>query len=83
MEIWRYRIVHLLISLQIGTPTASVSAEVAAVQRLMKASGLSYSMHSAGTTVGKSFGGFICFGLLARFMANSHRSGTEDASSPV
>ncbi|TGO10025.1 hypothetical protein BTUL_0146g00030 [Botrytis tulipae] len=35
----------------IGTPTASVSKEVAAVQRLMKASGLSYSMHSAGTTV--------------------------------
>ncbi|TVY15080.1 UPF0045 protein ECM15 [Lachnellula arida] len=35
----------------IGTPTASVSNEVAAVQRLMKASGLEYSMHSAGTTV--------------------------------
>ncbi|APA15058.1 hypothetical protein sscle_14g098280 [Sclerotinia sclerotiorum 1980 UF-70] len=35
----------------IGTTTASVSKEVAAVQRLMKASGLSYSMHSAGTTV--------------------------------
>lgn len=35
----------------IGTSTASVSNEVAAVQRLMKASGLSYSMHSAGTTV--------------------------------
>ncbi|CZS97181.1 related to ECM15 protein, involved in cell wall biogenesis and architecture [Rhynchosporium agropyri] len=35
----------------IGTPTASVSNEVAAVQRLMKASGLSYTMHSAGTTV--------------------------------
>ncbi|ESZ91140.1 UPF0045 protein ECM15-like protein [Sclerotinia borealis F-4128] len=35
----------------IGTPTASVSNEVAAVQRLMKASGLNYSMHSAGTTV--------------------------------
>jgi uncharacterized protein YqgV (UPF0045/DUF77 family) len=39
-------------TIQIGTPTASVSNEVAAVQRLMKASGLSYSMHSAGTTVG-------------------------------
>ncbi|PSS12706.1 hypothetical protein M430DRAFT_145194 [Amorphotheca resinae ATCC 22711] len=34
-----------------GTATASVSNEVAAVQRLMKASGLSYTMHSAGTTV--------------------------------
>ncbi|KAL9585368.1 MAG: hypothetical protein Q9203_004269 [Teloschistes exilis] len=35
----------------IGTPTASVSQEVADVQRLMKQSNLSYSMHSAGTTV--------------------------------
>lgn len=34
----------------IGTPSASVSREVAAVQRLLKASGLDYSMHSAGTT---------------------------------
>lgn len=31
-----------------------MSKEVAAVQRLMKASGLSYEMHSAGTTVGKA-----------------------------
>lgn len=36
----------------IGTPTASVSAEIADVQRLMKKSGLKYSMHSAGTTIG-------------------------------
>jgi hypothetical protein len=36
----------------LGTPTASVSKEVAQVQRLLKKSGLSYSMHSAGTTVG-------------------------------
>ncbi|KAF2086336.1 hypothetical protein K490DRAFT_44494 [Saccharata proteae CBS 121410] len=35
----------------LGTPTASVSKEVAEVQRLLKASGLHYSMHSAGTTV--------------------------------
>ncbi|KIX93479.1 uncharacterized protein Z520_10899 [Fonsecaea multimorphosa CBS 102226] len=35
----------------LGTPTASVSAEIAEVQRLMKRSGLKYSMHSAGTTV--------------------------------
>jgi uncharacterized protein YqgV (UPF0045/DUF77 family) len=38
----------------LGTPTASVSQEVAQVQRLMKGSGLDYSMHSAGTTVGMS-----------------------------
>ncbi|CAD6569983.1 MAG: hypothetical protein ASARMPRED_003345 [Alectoria sarmentosa] len=36
----------------IGTPTASVSQEVADVQRLMQKSSLTYSMHSAGTTVG-------------------------------
>ncbi|KFY98394.1 hypothetical protein V500_01685 [Pseudogymnoascus sp. VKM F-4518 (FW-2643)] len=36
----------------LATPTASISNEIAAVQQLMKASGLSYSMHSAGTTVG-------------------------------
>ncbi|CAF9928454.1 MAG: hypothetical protein HETSPECPRED_006836 [Heterodermia speciosa] len=35
----------------IGTPTASVSEQIADVQRLMQKSGLSYSMHSAGTTV--------------------------------
>ncbi|KAF2200231.1 hypothetical protein GQ43DRAFT_441751 [Delitschia confertaspora ATCC 74209] len=35
----------------LGTPTASVSKEVAEVQRLLKKSGLKYSMHSAGTTV--------------------------------
>ncbi|OAP58392.1 hypothetical protein AYL99_07482 [Fonsecaea erecta] len=35
----------------LGTPTASVSAEIAEVQRLMKRSGLKYSMHSAGTTI--------------------------------
>jgi hypothetical protein len=38
----------------LGTPTASVSREVAEVQRLLKKSGLDYSMHSAGTTVGTS-----------------------------
>lgn len=37
----------------LGTPTASVSKEVAEVQRILKRSGLEYSMHSAGTTVGK------------------------------
>ena len=36
----------------IGTPTASVSNQIADVQRLMQTCGLSYSMHSAGTTVG-------------------------------
>lgn len=38
---------------QIGTGSVSVAREVAEVQKLLKASGLSYTMHSAGTTVGK------------------------------
>jgi len=35
----------------LGTPTASVSEQIAEVQRLLKKSGLKYSMHSAGTTI--------------------------------
>ncbi|KAJ9158436.1 hypothetical protein NKR19_g3290 [Coniochaeta hoffmannii] len=35
----------------VGTGTLSVAKEVAEVQRLLKASGLKYTMHSAGTTV--------------------------------
>jgi len=39
-------------STQIGTGNVSVASEIADVQRLLKASGLSYKMHSSGTTVG-------------------------------
>ncbi|OIW33661.1 hypothetical protein CONLIGDRAFT_677427 [Coniochaeta ligniaria NRRL 30616] len=35
----------------VGTGSLSVAKEVAEVQRLLKASGLKYTMHSAGTTV--------------------------------
>ncbi|KAK4115342.1 hypothetical protein N656DRAFT_776458 [Canariomyces notabilis] len=35
----------------VGTGHPSVAKEVAEVQKLLKASGLSYTMHSAGTTV--------------------------------
>ncbi|KAL1869084.1 hypothetical protein VTK73DRAFT_3392 [Phialemonium thermophilum] len=35
----------------VGTGSPSVSHEVAEVQKLLKASGLTYTMHSAGTTV--------------------------------
>lgn len=38
----------------LGTPTASVSKEVAEVQKLLKQSGVKYSMHSAGTTLGSA-----------------------------
>ncbi|GJC95137.1 cell wall biogenesis protein [Colletotrichum higginsianum] len=34
----------------VGTGSVSVANEVAQVQRLLKASGLKYTMHSAGTT---------------------------------
>ncbi|KAK5664267.1 hypothetical protein OQA88_485 [Cercophora sp. LCS_1] len=47
---------------QVGTGKVSVAEEVAAVQRLLKGSGLKYTMHSAGTTVGErmvaDWGGF-------------------------
>jgi uncharacterized protein YqgV (UPF0045/DUF77 family) len=53
--------------LPIGTPTASVSKEIAAVQRLMQQSGLEYQMHSAGTTLRKlellSFTAMMLFAL--------------------
>jgi len=39
---------------QLGLPSPSVSAQVAEVQRFIKKSGLKYSMHSAGTTVGQN-----------------------------
>ncbi|EEY22819.1 conserved hypothetical protein [Verticillium alfalfae VaMs.102] len=35
----------------VGTGSVSVAKEVAEVQKLLKASGLHYQMHSAGTTV--------------------------------
>jgi len=37
--------------LPMGTGQASVAKEIAEVQKLLKASGLSYTLHSAGTTV--------------------------------
>ena len=35
----------------LGTPTASVSEQIAEVQRFLKTTGIKYSMHSAGTTL--------------------------------
>ncbi|KAJ5126095.1 hypothetical protein N7526_008272 [Penicillium atrosanguineum] len=35
----------------IGTASASVSAQIAEVQRLIEQSGVKYTMHSAGTTL--------------------------------
>ncbi|KAI2470556.1 hypothetical protein F4781DRAFT_421293 [Annulohypoxylon bovei var. microspora] len=42
---------RLLGTSSVGTGSVSVAEEVAEVQRLLKASGLTYTMHSAGTTV--------------------------------
>jgi uncharacterized protein YqgV (UPF0045/DUF77 family) len=47
---------------QVGTANVSVAAEVAEVQRLLKASGLKYTMHSAGTTVGQYYRHAVCLG---------------------
>ncbi|KAI0097093.1 hypothetical protein F4814DRAFT_456465 [Daldinia grandis] len=41
----------LLGTSSVGTGSVSVAEEVAEVQKLLKASGLAYTMHSAGTTV--------------------------------
>jgi uncharacterized protein (TIGR00106 family) len=41
----------LTVPSQVGTGELSVAKEVAEVQKLLKASGLTYTMHSAGTTV--------------------------------
>ncbi|KAK5735760.1 UPF0045 protein M15 [Elasticomyces elasticus] len=54
----------------IGTPTASVSAEVAEVQRLLKKSGIKYSMHSAGTTIEVSLEEIL---IREAWRANTHR----------
>lgn len=40
---------------KIGTSSPSVSKEVAEVQRLIEKSGLTFHMHSAGTTIGTDF----------------------------
>ena len=44
--------VTMLGLIKVGTGTISVAEEVAEVQRVLKLSGLKYTMHSAGTTVG-------------------------------
>lgn len=43
----------------VGTGTLSVAKEIAEVQRLLRESGLKYTMHSAGTTVGTLSGVFM------------------------
>lgn len=40
--------------MQLGTGSPSVSTEVAEIQKLVRSSGLNYTLHSAGTTIGES-----------------------------
>ena len=42
----------------LGTSTASVAKEIADVQRLLKKSELTYTLHSAGTTVGRAINNY-------------------------
>ena len=51
--------------MQVGTANVSVANEVAEVQKLLRASGLTCTMHSAGTTVGELFLFFFSFGPLS------------------
>lgn len=37
----------------IGTASPSISKEIADVQRFLRGTGIKYSMHSAGTSLGK------------------------------
>lgn len=59
--------------LPLGTGNPSVSKEIAAIQRLVKASGLQYSMHSAGTTVEGSWD--EVFAVIGKAHALIHQSG--------
>ena len=49
--------------IKLGTPTASISQQIADVQRLLKQSGLEYSMQPAGTIVGKYDVAGLCYTL--------------------
>nr|POF22304.1 upf0045 protein ecm15 [Quercus suber] len=65
----------------IGTPTASVSREIAAVQRLLKKSGLEYSMHSAGTTIEGSW--HDCLTLIGQCHTLLHSNGVVRIQSDI
>ncbi|KAJ4992210.1 hypothetical protein SVAN01_02229 [Stagonosporopsis vannaccii] len=65
----------------LGTPTASVSKEVAEVQRILKRSGLSYSMHSAGTTLEGSWDD--CMRVIGQCHALLHQNGVVRIQSDI
>ncbi|KAL1311571.1 hypothetical protein AAFC00_001689 [Neodothiora populina] len=65
----------------LGTPTASVSKEVAEVQRLLRKSGLKYSMHSAGTTIEGSWD--ECMTVIGKCHAMLHENGVVRIQSDI
>jgi len=65
----------------IGTPTASVSKEVAEVQKLLKKSGVKYSMHSAGTTIEGSWD--QCTTLIGQCHSLLHANGVVRIQSDI
>jgi uncharacterized protein (TIGR00106 family) len=57
----------------VGTGSVSVAAEIAEVQRVLQASGLKYTMHSAGTTVEGSWDDVMA--VVGRAHAVVHQRG--------
>ncbi|KKY19702.1 putative cell wall biogenesis protein [Diplodia seriata] len=65
----------------LGTATPSVSREVAAVQRLLQASGLHYTMHSAGSTLEGSWDDVMR--VIGQAHALLHQSGVVRIQSDI
>ncbi|KAK5170278.1 UPF0045 protein M15 [Saxophila tyrrhenica] len=65
----------------LGTPTASVSKEVAQVQRLLKQSGVKYTMHSAGTTLEGSWED--CMRIIGQCHSMLHANGVVRIQSDI
>ncbi|KAI9903341.1 hypothetical protein N3K66_002693 [Trichothecium roseum] len=65
----------------VGTGTASVASEVAEAQRVLKASGLKYTMHSAGTTVEGSWD--EVFKVIGKAHAAVHKRGVARVQSSM
>lgn len=59
----------------VGTGNLSVAKEIAEVQRLLEASGLKYTMHSAGTTVEGSWDDV--FKVIGQAHALVHKMGAQ------
>ncbi|KIW04478.1 uncharacterized protein PV09_04237 [Verruconis gallopava] len=65
----------------LGTASASVSKEVAEVQRILKKSGLNFSMHSAGTTIEGSWD--QCMAVIGQCHALLHQKGVVRIQSDI